>query len=129
MADYETEMCDLIKKRGCTYWDILAKTDAEKKLLARLKRTKLGKLCIFLYAEPSDSGFWEKGDTFASEVLYRVGYEIGHWYQDLDDYKDRPERYPDGITPRMIANAERWVREAERTLGTGRQEYFGGGTF
>lgn len=126
MADYEKEMCDLIEKRGCTYWDILAKTDDEKKLLARLKRTKLGQLCISLYATPTDSGYWEEGDTFASEVLYRVGYEIGHWYQDLDDYH---HSYPDNITPRMISYAKRWVKDAERILGTGRQEYFGGGLF
>lgn len=127
--EYRGEMCKVIRANGGTYWDILARTDAEKALLKRLRRTKLGRLCESLYADPCDSGFWEKGDTFASEVLYRVGYEIGHWYQDVEWMTERErleKRYPDGITPSQIGTAKRWVYEAEKVLGVKRQLYFGG---
>lgn len=127
--EYREKMCEIIKAQGGTYWDILAKTDEERYLLQRLRRTKMGKLCESLYADPCDSGFWEDGDTFASEVLYRVGYEIGHWYQDVpwmtEDERAR-KRYPDGITPSNIYSAKQWVFKAEKMLGVKRQLYFGG---
>lgn len=104
-----------------TYWDKLAKTNDEKTLLARLRRTKFGKLVERLYAEPGCEGYWEDGDTFASEVLYRVGYEIGHWYQDLEEYAPK---YPDDITPKMIHNAEMWLKDAERILKVRERAYF-----
>lgn len=112
-----------------SYWDYLAKTPVEKKLLARLRRTKIGWLCEHI-CDYNDWSRFEKYDTFASEVVYRVGYEIGHWYQDLDEYEARYERnhkyerYPDGITPSAIRTAEKWVRDAEDLLGTGRRTYF-----
>ena len=74
--------------------------------------------------------YCEDGDTFASEVVYRIGYEIGHWYQDLDEYESRYrydnkyERYPDGITPAQIKTAQKWVNDAEIILGTGKLVYF-----
>lgn len=118
-----------MEKEKVSFWDWLAKTPTEKKLLARLRRLEIGKLCEYVcgYNEWSRH---EEGDTFASEVVYRVGYEIGHWYQDLDEYEDRYEsnnkyeRYPDGITPAEIRKAEKWVKDAEDLLGTGRRTYF-----
>lgn len=108
-----------------TYWDKLAKTPQEKDLLKKLRRTKLGKLCEFLYNDEDEWGAPE--DTFASEVVYRVGYEIGHWYQDLNEgCMSSNEKYPDGITPAQINTAKKWIYEAEKVLGTGRQMYFGG---
>ena len=106
-----------------TYWDSLAKTVIEKRLLARLRRTAVGQLCEHLYNGYEWASDDPKENTFASEILYRVGYEIGHWYQDLDEYAPR---YPDNITPAQIRTAKRWVYDAEKQLGTGRQVYFGG---
>lgn len=108
--------------RGQTHWDRLAITPEEKNLLKRLRRLKLGRLCEFLY---NNDDYAEDTDTFADEVLYRVGYEIGHWYQDLDEYRYRG-RYPDDITPAMIRSAKQWVFDAERILHQPRQLYFGG---
>lgn len=105
-----------------TYWDKLARTPEEKDLLKRLRCTKFGRVTEELYATKGCEGYWEEGDTFASEVIYRVGYEIGHWYQD---YEYEPSRgYPDGLTPAMVKSAERWVRRAEEVLKTGRQVYW-----
>lgn len=106
------------------YWDQLAKTDDEKALLKRLRRLKLGQLCEYLYIDFEQ----EPGDTFASEVLYRVGYEVGHWYEDMktDSVSYSNGKYPDGITPAMIASAKRWVYDAERILKQPRQLYYGG---
>lgn len=116
--------------REQTYWDKLAKTPEEKKLLARIRKNKLGQMCEHLYASAGCEGYWEEGDTFASEVLYRIGYEIGHWYQDLEwymsDYEEgfRKSPYPDGITPASIHSAERWLSDAEKILKTGKQDYW-----
>lgn len=115
-----------------SYWDDLAKTPEEKDLLKRLRRLKLGKLCEFLYNDDDHRNEQEPTDTFASEVLYRVGYEIGHWYQDLEEYRINydwgysKQRYPDNITPAMIRSAKKWVYDAERILHQPRQLYFGG---
>lgn len=115
-----------------TYWDKLAKTPEEKNLLKRLRRTRLGRLTETLYATKGCEGYWDESDTFASEVLYRVGYEIGHWYQDLEEYRINydwgysEQRYPDNITPAMIRSAKKWVYDAERILHQPRQLYFGG---
>ena len=101
-----------------TFWDSLAKTKDEMKLLSRLRRTAMGKLCENLY---NDYSWQEEGDTFGSEVVYRVGYEIGHWYQDLEEYYPR---YPDGITPAQIVSAKRWIQDAERILNLKERAYF-----
>lgn len=122
--DYREEMRKLVNDKVC-YWDILAKTPEEKKLLSRIKRSKVGQLCIRLYAEQGCEGYWEEGDTFGSEVVYRVGYEIGHWYQDMEWYMEEGHKgYPDGITPREIKTAEKWVKDAERILKLRSEQYF-----
>lgn len=134
MDAYQKEMDGLVTHEH-TYWDVLAKTKEEKQLLRRIRKNPLGKLCMSLYAEPGCGGYWEKGDTFGSEAVYRIGYEIGHWYQDLEEYEERfqraflsdkrlPERYPDGITPKDIEKAEEWLHDAERILNIRDRTYF-----
>ena len=112
-----------MNRKKVSYWDSLVKTDAQKELLARLRRTAMGRYCERLYNDYSwaSPNSWE--NTFEEEILYRVGYEIGHWYQDLEEYAPN---YPDNISPAQIKTAKKWVYDAERILGTGRQIYFGG---
>lgn len=134
-SEYEKTVGQITSEH--TYWDYLAKTSVEKDLLKKIKKNKLGQLCIELYAESGCEGFWEEGDTFGSEVVYRVGYEIGHWYQDREEYEriyqrkiekgftpDPKERYPDKITPEDVYYAEMWVREAEMKLNLRHERYF-----
>lgn len=113
------------KTKKDTFWDEITKTDTEKKLLARLRRMRVGQMCERRY-----NGYeWKSDDpsenTFVGEILYHVGYEIGLWYQDLEEYASK-SRYPDDITPNQIKSAKQWVYDAEKLLGTGRQVYFGG---
>lgn len=105
--------------KGKEYWDILCENDVQRKLLKRIRKNGLGKLTEMLY---DDSGFRYDDDDF-TEIIERIGYECGHYWQDFDDYISKG-RYPDDIHPLTVKAAERWVRDAEDALGLPHKVYF-----
>ncbi len=102
-----------------THWDDICQTDAERKMLSRLRKTKLGQDIEQDYAGRGSEGYWQDDDDF-TEIIERVGYIIGLWYEALEC----EHYYMDGLTPANIKTAERWVRDAEKVAGIPKGRYF-----
>lgn len=89
-------------------WDDLAKTDEEKKLLAKVRRIKIGKIASDDY---ENDDFLDDDDDF-NEVINRVEYlcDLQEEYWDLGDVWDSR------VTKAHIKTARKWVAEAKRCM-------------
>ena len=101
------------------YWDTLCKDEVQKKLLSRIRKNKVGQMTELLY----DGTEYQYDDDDFTEIISRIGYQCGLYWQDLDGYMSRG-KYPDNIKPSSVRTAEKWVRDAEDALGIPHNVYF-----
>lgn len=87
------------------YWETLCKNKEELQLYKSLRRTKAGRFIEFLYGE----GYEDESDDF-TEIVHRVGYYIGNWYE----YYEEGETDDQGIRLPHIRTIENWMKKAER---------------
>lgn len=86
-----------------TTWDDLCETDEERRMLARLRRSKIGQDAE---SDFGNSDFILESDGF-TEIQYRIGYTIGN-ILDCDD-----TRFSDS----NLNTARRWLKCAEELTG------------
>lgn len=90
-----------------TYWDTLVTNEEERRLLARLRRTKVGDMAETDYATAGCEGYWSPDDDF-SEIINRVDYMVElqeEYWQDGWEWEAK-------ITRANIQTAKRWLKDA-----------------